>query len=112
MFYTCLPIIERLPFKDPDKFYEIVQNPLSIIIFKADYFYNILFLIQGIYISYFYLFKKKNYYISYIIFEIIYKIIPIYVLILVSYFFFVNSDIFLNNPLSKYFYQKEHANCE
>ena len=112
MFYTCLPIIERLPFQEPEKFYEIVQNPLSIIIFKADYFYNTLFLIQGIYISYFYLFNKKNYCISYIIFEIIYKIIPIYVLILVLYFFFVNSDIFLNNPLSKYFYQKEHANCE
>ena len=112
MYYTCLPIIERLPFKNPDKFYQLVKQPYLIFLFKADFFYNTLFLIEGIYISYFYLFNTKNYCLSYIIFEIIYKLIPIYVLILVLYFFFVNSDIFLNNPLSKYFYQKEHANCE
>ena len=112
MYYTCLPIIERLPFKEPEIFYDVVQKPYLIFLFKADYFYNTLFLIEGIYISYFYLFNKKNYCFSYMIFEIIYKIIPIYILILVLYFFFVNSDIFLNNPLSKYFYEKEHANCE
>ena len=112
MYYTCLPIIERLPFKNPEKFYQIVKNPFSIFLFRADYFYNTLFLIEGISISYFYLFNSKNYCLSYIIFEIIYKIIPIYILIFVLYFFFVNSDIFLNNPLSKYFYQNEHANCE
>ena len=112
MYYTCLPIIERLPFKNPEKFYQLVKQPYLIFLFKADFFYNTLFLIEGIYISYFYLFNSKNYCLSYIIFEIIYKIFPIYILILVLYFFFVNSDIFLNNPLSKYFYQKEHANCE
>ena len=112
MYYTCLPIIERLPFKQPDKFYDLVKHPLSILVFRADLFYNTLFLIQGISISYFYLFNTKNYCISYIIFEIIYKVIPIYVLICVLYFFFVNSNIFLNNPLSKYFYGKEHVNCE
>ena len=112
MYYTCLPIIEKLPFKEPEKFYELVKQPFLIFLFKADFFYNTLFLIEGISISYFYLFNKKNYCLSYIVFEIIYKIIPIYVLLFVLYYFFINSDIFLNNPLSKYFYEKEHANCQ
>ena len=112
MYYTCLPIIERLPFKHPEKFYELVKQPISILLFRADLFYNTLFLIQGISISYFYLFNTKNYCITYIIYEIIYKVIPIYVLICVIYFFFVNSNILLTNPLSKYFYEKEHANCK
>ena len=112
MYYTCLPIIEKLPFKEPEKFYELVKQPFLIFLFKADFFYNTLFLIEGISISYFYLFNTKNYCLSYIVFEIIYKIIPVYVLIFVLYFFFINSDIFLNNPLSKYFYEKEHANCQ
>ena len=112
MYYTCLPIIERLPFENPENFYDLVKKPYLIILFKADFFYNTLFLIEGIYISYFYLYNSKNYCLSYIAFEIIYKIIPIYILLIILYFFFYNSDIFLNNPLSKYFYQKEHTNCE
>ena len=112
MYYTCLPIIERLPFKEPEKFYELVKRPYLIFLFKADFFYNTLFLIEGIYISYFYLYNSKNICLPYIVFEIIYKIIPIYILLVILYFFFFNSDIFLNNPLSKYFYQKEHTNCE
>ena len=111
MYYTCLPIIERLPFKDPEIFYGLVKKPYFIFLFKADFFYNTLFLIEGIYISYFYLFNTKNYCLSYIVLEVLYKIAPIYVLIFVLYFFFVNSDIFLNNPLSKYFYEKEQVNC-
>ena len=111
MYYTCLPIIERLPFNEPEKFYGLVKQPYFIFLFKADFFYNTLFLIEGIYISYFYLFNTKNYCLSYIVLEVFYKISPIYVLIFVLYFVFVNSDIFLNNPLSKYFYEKEHVNC-
>ena len=112
MYYTCLPIIERLPFKQPEKFYDLVKNPLLIFLFNADLFYNTLFLIQGISISYFYLFNTENFCFSYIIFEIIYKIIPIYFLISVLYFLFINSHIIFKNPLSKYFYDKEYANCE
>ena len=112
MYYTCLPIIERLPFKHPEKFYELVKNPLFFFIFNADLFYNILFLIEGISISYFYLFNTENYCFSYIIFEIIYKIIPNYFLMSVLYFLFINSHIFFNNPLSKYFHEKENINCE
>ena len=29
MYYTCLPIIERLPFKHPEKFYELVNEKES-----------------------------------------------------------------------------------
>ena len=68
MYYTCLPIIERLPFKQPEKFYDLVKNPLLIFLFNADLFYNTLFLIQGISISYFYLFNTENFCFSYIIF--------------------------------------------
>ena len=112
MYYTCLPIIELLPLNQPENVYKVLKEPYFIVLFRADYFYNTLFLIQGIYISYFYLFNSKNYCLTYILFEILYKIIPLYVLISVLYYIFNNSDIFLSNPLAKYFYEKEHANCE
>ena len=41
MLYTCLPIIERLPFKYPERFYELAKNPLFFFLFSPDLFYNI-----------------------------------------------------------------------
>jgi hypothetical protein len=38
MYYTCLPIIERLPFKHPEKFYELVKNPLFFLYLMLIYF--------------------------------------------------------------------------
>ena len=112
MLYTCIPVIERLPFKHPEKFFNLVKHPLLIFIINGNYFYNTIFLIEGIYISYFYLYNKKNYCLSYIMMEILYKILPLYFLVIVLYFIFVNSHIFLDTPLSKYFFEKDRENCE
>ena len=112
MIYSCIPIIERLPFKHPERFFKLVRHPLLIPIINGNYFYNTIFLIEGISISYFYLFNKKNYCLSYVIFEILYKVIPMYFLVVVLFFIFVNSHIFLDTPLSKYFFEKDRENCE
>ena len=112
MLYTCIPVIERLPFKHPEKFFKLVKHPLLLPIINGNYFYNTIFLIEGIYISYFYLYNKKNYCLSYILLEILYKILPLYFLVIVLYFIFVNSHIFLDTPLSKYFFEKDRENCE
>ena len=112
MLYSCIPILERIPFKKPERFFNLMKSPLLSFIINGNYFYNTIFLIEGISISYFYLFNKKNYCFSYIIFEIIYKVIPIHFLVTVLYFIFVNSHIFLNTPLSQYFFEKDRQNCE
>ena len=112
MLYSCIPVIERLPIKHPEKFFNLVKHPLLSPIINGNYFYNTIFLIEGISISYFYLFNKKNYCLSYIILEILYKVIPLYFLIVILYFIFINSHIFLDTPLSKYFFEKDRENCE
>ena len=112
MIYTCIPIIERLPIKHPEKFFNLVKHPLLTLIINGNYFYNTIFLIEGISISYFYLFNKKNICLPYIIFEILFKVIPMHFLVTILYFIFVNSHIFLDTPLSKYFFEKDRANCE
>ena len=112
MLYSCIPIIERLPFKHPERFFNLVKHPLLLPIVNGNYFYNTVFLIEGISISYFYLFNKKNYCLVYMILEIIYKILPMYFLVVVLYFIFVNSHLFLDNPLAKYFFEKDRENCE
>ena len=100
MLYSCIPIIERLPFKHPERFFNLVKHPLLLPIVNGNYFYNTVFLIEGISISYFYLFNKKNYCLVYMVLEIIYKILPMYFLVVVLYFIFVNSHLFLDNPLA------------
>ena len=112
MIYTCIPVIERLPFKHPEKFFNLVRHPLLALFINGNYFYNTIFLIEGISISYFYLFNKKNICLQYIILEILYKIIPLYFLVIILYFIFINSHIFLDTPLSKYFFEKDRKNCE
>ena len=112
MIYSCIPIIERLPIKHPEKFFNLVKHPLLVPIINGNYFYNTVFLIEGLSISYFYLFNKKNYCLSYILMEIIYKIIPLHFLISFLYFVFVNSHILLDTPLSRYFFEKDRVNCE
>ena len=112
MIYTCIPVIERLPFKHPEKFFNLVRHPLLALFINGNYFYNTIFLIEGISISYFYLFNKKNIGLQYIILEILYKIIPLYFLVIILYFICINSHIFLDTPLSKYFFEKDRKNCE
>ena len=112
MLYSSIPVIERLPFKHPEKFFNLVKHPLLSLIINGNYFYNTIFLIEGISISYFYLINKKNICLPYILLEIFYKILPLYFLVIILYFIFINSHIFLNTPLSKYFFEKDRQNCE
>lgn len=113
MFYSCLPILERAPIKNPKNFYNHKNIIIFYLIFNSDYLYDVLFYLQGFYNSYFYLYNSKNINLKYILLEIVYKISPFYLVQSILYFTLTNIHYLMKtNPLSVYFYEKELENCK
>ena len=112
-YYTLLPIIERVPIKNPKNFYQKTESIFTQFIFNGDFIYDIIFSLNGFITSYIYIRKQKEMNIKYVLLQIFYRIFPIYFLLISVYLIY--SQIFLlfkHTPLTKYFYNEEIYSCD
>ena len=112
-YYTILPIIERVPIKNPKNFYEKTESIITQFIFNGDLIYDIIFTLNGFIVSYIYIRKQNEMNIKYVLLQIFYRIFPIYFLLISVYLIY--SQIFLlfkHTPLTKYFYNEEIYSCD
>ena len=92
-YYTILPIIERVPIKNPKNFYEKTESIITQFIFNGDLIYDIIFTLNGFIVSYIYIRKQNEMNIKYVLLQIFYRIFPIYFLLISVYLIY--SQIFL-----------------
>ena len=112
-YYTCLPILERVPIKNPKNFYKISESIFTQLFFNGDFIYDIIFTLNGFITSSVYIRKKKEMNIKNVLLYIFYSIFPIYFLIISVYLIYSQIfPLFNHGPLPKYFYNEEIYSCD
>ena len=111
-YYSNISIIFKSPIQNPEYLIKTATSFLGQFLFNGHYIYNLLFVIEGLFISLYYIKNKHKLSIKYICLEIIFYTLELYVPYIITYLFFWQASSFLySGPISRYLFNEENKSC-